>query len=155
MRGLIVSLSLLAVLLSAGTAAAQQAPDQIVRSIYAEYEGQGLGVSPTDPDMRAMFSSRLQSMLDEEQKRIDEDGIGLLDFDVFVDGQDFDLSDLTVGTAQVSGDKAQLDVTFLNFGEPRDYRYYFVKESGQWRIDEIESVGVGVGWKLSGLLNGG
>ncbi|MEJ8571839.1 DUF3828 domain-containing protein [Microbaculum marinum] len=155
MRRLLASFGLLAALLFSGGAVAQETPDQVVRSIYATYEGQGLGISPADPGMREIFSARLQALLAEEDQRIESDGIGLLDFDVFVDGQDFQVTDLQIGKPQVSGDEAHLDVRFLNFGEPREYRYSFVKESGRWRIDEIETVGADTDWKLTSLLNGG
>mgnify|MGYP000141505250 CR=1 FL=1 len=154
MRGLGSVVVVLVSLLSLDIAAAQDSPEQVVRSIYATYENGGLGVSPTDPDVQHAFSGRMRILLDEERRRIARNGLGLLDFDVFVDGQDFDVSDLKIGKPLVNGDKARLDISLMNMGEPRQFRFHFVREMGGWRIDEMETLGTGMPWRLSRLLAG-
>lgn len=154
MRRIAVLLGLIGALLSVSSLHAQDSPDKIVRSIYATYDGMGLGVAPTDPGVRDVFSSRLQALLDEEGRRIASNGLGRLDFDIFVDGHDCDVTDLAIGAPAVNGDMASLDVSLRNFGEPRQFRFHFVQERGVWRIDEVESLGGGTAWRLSGLLDG-
>ncbi len=144
----------IAVLAVASPAFAQQAPDVVIREIYSTYGNAGLGTSPTDPQMRPLFSARVRALLDEEDGRIRRDGIGRLDFDVFVDGQDFDVSDVMVGTPQISGNKAVVEVSLLNFGEPRRFRFLFVEEASAWRIDDIVAVRTDAPWKLTALLAG-
>ncbi|MCT8972589.1 YbjP/YqhG family protein [Microbaculum marinisediminis] len=144
----------IAILAAAPSAFAQQEPDAVVGEIYTSYEDNGLGVSPTDPALRDRFSARLQALLAEEDDRIDRDGIGNLDFDVFVDAQDFDITGIEIGTPEISGDKAEVAVGLLNFGQPRKFRYLLVMEDGAWRIDDIVAVSDDMPWTLSVLLAG-
>lgn len=144
----------IAILAAAPSAFAQQEPDAVVGEIYTSYEDGGLGVSPTDPALRDRFSARLQALLAEEDDRIDRDGIGNLDFDVFVDAQDFDITGIEIGTPEISGDKAEVAVGLLNFGQPRKFRYLLVMEDGAWRIDDIVAVSDDMPWTLSVLLAG-
>ena len=131
-----------------------QPPEAIVGSIYALYEGDGLGAFPTDPDVQTLFSARTRQLLDEEDKLAQRDGIGRLDFDVFVDAQDWDLSEVSIGAPQVSGDTAVVDASFRNFDEQRTLRYLFVNEDGAWLIDDIVSESADFSWSLTGLLAG-
>lgn len=131
-----------------------RAPDSIVRSIYSAYNGYGLGTSPTDPEIRDLYSARLRTLLAEEDHRVRRDGLGRLDFDIFVDAQDCDVSNLKVGAPRIDGDKAVVEVGFLNFGEPRQFRFLFVSEDGAWRIDEIVAVNETYPWELTALLSG-
>lgn len=133
---------------------AQSAPETIVKDIYDTYGGAGqIGLWPSDPGPREMFSARLRPLLEKDYERAESDGIGLLDFDIFVDGQDFDLSDVKIGKATVSGDRATVEARFRNFGEPRRVVYSFVREDGAWKIDEVSSPDGEYPWALSELLS--
>jgi Protein of unknown function (DUF3828) len=133
---------------------AQEAPDAIVREIYSAYNDGGLGASPTDPQVKALFSGRVQALLDEEDDRIQSEGIGRLDFDVFVDAQDCDVTDVVIAAPKIAGAKASVDVSLLNYGEPRRFQFLFVKEGDDWRIDDIAAVRSDAPWKLTALLKG-
>ena len=61
-----------------------------------------------------------------------------LDWDFVVDGQDWRLSNVKVGALSVAGDKATVTVTFRNF-RPCVNVYDFVREDGQWKVDDIET----------------
>lgn len=145
----------IASLLLASATAAQDDPDRIVADIYEAYSGHGLGISPTDPANRDMFSARLQGLLEKEEALVERDGLGALDFDVFVDGQDFDVSDVRVDAPEFAGEAASVTVSLLNFGEPRRLRFLFVEEGGRWRIDDIVSARADAPWTLTALLDGG
>lgn len=133
---------------------AQSAPEQIVSDIYDTYGGSAqIGLWPADPGPREMFSERLRPLLEKDFERAESDGIGLLDFDIFVDGQDFDITDVEVGKAAVSGDRATVEARFRNFGEPRRVVYGFVQEDGAWKIDEVTSPDGEYPWTLSELLS--
>ncbi|WP_436637867.1 DUF3828 domain-containing protein [Microbaculum sp. FT89] len=144
----------IAILVAAPSAFAQQGPDAVVGEIYSSYEDGGLGISPSDPALRERFSARLRALLAEEDARIDRDGIGNLDFDVFVDAQDFDITGIEIGTPEISGAKAEVAVGLLNFGQLRQFRYLLVMEDGAWRIDDIVAVSDDMPWTLSVLLAG-
>jgi hypothetical protein len=65
-----------------------------------------------------------------------------LDFDPVVDGQDFQLQDLTyqpVSTAVI--------VRFTNMGVGKTLVYEMVEQSGAWKIDNIRRPG-GDGWSV-------
>jgi hypothetical protein len=66
-------------------------------------------------------------------------GICALDWDFIVDGQDFTLSNIEVGSAAVAGDKATVTVKFRNFEDAEVNVYSFVREDGQWKVDDIET----------------
>ncbi len=129
-------------------------PEAIVGSIYALYEGDGLGAFPTDPDVLKLFSARTRLLLEEDDKLAQRDGIGRLDFDVFVDAQDWDLSEVSISKPEVSGETAVVDASFRNFDEQRTLRYLFVNEDGSWLIDDIVSESVDYPWSLTAILAG-
>ena len=54
-----------------------------------------------------------------------------------VDGQDWRLSNVKVGALRAAGDKAT--VTFTNF-RPCVNVYDFVREDGEWKVDDIERI---------------
>ena len=64
------------------------------------------------------------------------DAICALDWDFVIDGQDYRLSNVKVGSA---GDKAAVTVTFRNFTADSTNVYFFVREDGQWKVDDIET----------------
>jgi hypothetical protein len=66
-------------------------------------------------------------------------GICALDWDFIIDGQDYTLSDVKVGAPAVAGDKATVTVTFRNFDETDVNVYSFVREGGQWKVEDIET----------------
>ena len=66
-------------------------------------------------------------------------GICALDWDFIVDGQDYTLSNVEVGAAVVAGDKATVTVKFRNFDDAEMNVYSFVRENGEWWVDDIET----------------
>lgn len=64
-------------------------------------------------------------------------GVCALDWDFVVDGQDYKLSDVDVGPSVVDGDKASVTVTFTNLDAKCRNVYTFVREGGQWKVDDI------------------
>jgi hypothetical protein len=66
-------------------------------------------------------------------------GVCALDWDFVIDGQDSQLSDITIGSAVIAGDKATVTATFKNFTDACVNTYYFVREDGQWKVDDVET----------------
>ena len=64
--------------------------------------------------------------------------VGRIDWDVFVDGQDWKLSDLKITPVSQTATQADIRATFTNFGDPRDILISLVLEDGHWRIDEVQ-----------------
>ena len=64
-------------------------------------------------------------------------GVCALDFDFVVDGQDYKISNVDVGPTVAAGDKATVTVTFRNFDANSRNVYTFVREGGQWKVDDV------------------
>ena len=77
--------------------------------------------------------------------------VGKLDGDPLYDAQDMDIKYFAIGKPTVDGAKAQVHVTFENFGEKKDFVFSLVKGVSGWRIDNIE---YGEGRSLRGYLKG-
>lgn len=62
-----------------------------------------------------------------------------LDWDFVIDGQDWELSEVNVGSTRIAGDKATVTVSFKNVKTPCVNVYYFVRENGAWKVDDVET----------------
>jgi len=60
-----------------------------------------------------------------------------LDWDFVIDGQAWKLSQVKVGATVVAGDKATVTASFRNEGDACENVYFFVREDGWWKIDDI------------------
>lgn len=65
------------------------------------------------------------------------DEVGVLDFDVFYNAQDFDIKKLIVGRAKITGSKAVVPVSFTNSGRRENLTYSLTQEKGIWKISDI------------------
>lgn len=74
---------------------------------------------------------------DECEKK--EQGICALDWDFIINGQDYQLSDVSVGAAAIKGDKATVTATFKNMGGANRNIYHFVREAGVWKVEDVET----------------
>jgi hypothetical protein len=110
------------------------------------------------PDLKdqAPWSASLrQAMIDQDARFAavtDGDPEGI-DFDVFVNGQDWQLSNLNVASENVvTRTRALVRATFVNAGAATEVDYDMVWENGGWRIDDVRS-GVGAdAWDLRALV---
>jgi hypothetical protein len=84
-----------------------------------------------------IYSKRLQALLDKDERETQEGDVGRIDWDVFVDGQDFDLKELKIVPVSQDETKAQIRATFINLGDQKNMLFDLVREDGHWRIDEI------------------
>jgi hypothetical protein len=84
--------------------------------------------------------------------RSEEFEMPIIDFDPYINAQDYELSDLVISDPAVEGDHATVGVSFLNFGTPEDIRFSLVRRAEGWKIDDIEALGGEFPWRLSELL---
>jgi hypothetical protein len=123
-----------ALLLLVPAAHAFDTPEALLDAFYQPY------FSGDFPEDEAQFrSAELQALYDRDAEITPEGEMGAISFDPYIDGQDFDLTEFEIGEAEISGDTATVDVSFLNFGEPRSLTYELVLEEDGWRIDDVVS----------------
>jgi hypothetical protein len=66
-----------------------------------------------------------------------------IDWDFIINGQDWKISQVKVGPLQAAGDKATVTVTFKNMKSSNANIYHFVREGGDWKVDDIETHSAG------------
>jgi hypothetical protein len=146
---------LLAVVLGAAAPPLDQVdgdPVTLITAIYKTYTDIGPGEDGM-PGLPGVYSQRLQALIDKDEQDPPEGEVGKIDWDVFVDGQDWQLTDLNIVPVAKDEGRAQVRATFKNFGEPRDILYTLLPEHGRWRIDEIEET-LKPRWTMSKILLG-
>jgi hypothetical protein len=108
-------------------------PEALLEAFYQPY------LDGEFPEDDSHFRSEALHGLYERDGEITPEGeLGALGFDPYVDGQDYSLTDLEIGTPLIDGDQAIVDVTFNNFDEGRSLTYELVNEDG-WKIDDVIS----------------
>ena len=121
-------------------------PDPAVwlRQIYDLYHRAEKSRELNIPSSTELFAKRASKSLAALFKRNDAcdaegKGVCALDWDFVIDGQDWTLSNVKVGPIVAAGDKATVTVTFRNFKSACVNVYFFVREDGQWKVDDIET----------------
>lgn len=138
-------------------AAGADDPAAVIRPLYARYlRNSGSDNFPPMPD-RAPWSASLRQALVADEARwrrtqeVDPDG---LDFDPFVNAQDWLISDVNVTTdSVVPQSHAVVRASFSNAGTHEEVAYDMVWEDGGWRVDNMRSGGPPDGWDLRQLVN--
>ncbi len=116
-----------------GSAQAQfKTPEDGVRALYASYEGKDAKGfdSGSAKTLRRFFTPDLVKLWRRAKQ---------VDADFFIQGQDFEIADLKVGNAAITGDKATLDAAFTNFKTPMKLTYSLAKSADGWRISDAKS----------------
>jgi hypothetical protein len=122
----------------APAAAPASDPAAVIRPLYDRYMTEGAQF----PDFRnqAPWSASLWTQLEAMNARSEAMNEPILDFDPLIDGQDYQLSNLTVTTdALVENSSAVVRASFTNAGHPSEVVYDMVWEDGGWRVDNIRT----------------
>ena len=126
-------------------------PAELVRDVYARLiaaNQTGQGYDPGDD----LYSPRLKALEAAARKAAGTDVPCGLDFDIFFDGQEYDLKSADVSVAPGATADAQLVIAkFDSLGHPHEVHFTFRRIAGRWRLDDAESV-VGTRWVFSRLL---
>lgn len=124
------------VLGSTGVAAASgyDTPEAMLTALYAPY------LADEYADSDAFRSRALQALFDADAAATPEGDVGAIDFDPFIGGQEWVLSDFQIGAVAITGNTATAEVSFKNFDEPETLTYDLVNEDG-WKIDNVTSTG--------------
>ena len=80
--------------------------------------------------------------------------IGRLDFDPYIDGQDYRITGLKFGDPTIVGDTAKVEVTFKNFDTPEDLMFTLVKQTDGWKVDDVVSSNKEFPYSLKAIMEG-
>ncbi|NVD38796.1 DUF3828 domain-containing protein [Ensifer sp. HO-A22] len=148
MRSFIAVAALTLAVVSTSTSLAQpfKTPTALIEALYAPYLGNG-DTSERD----AFFSDGLTELYATDAQK-SQGEVGAIGFDPVINGQDWDIADLSVGKAEISDQTAIVTVRFENFSTPVTLRYSLIDEGGNWQVDDIESVEGDTRWRLSEIF---
>lgn len=132
-----LALALLITVAGALPAFAFDTPQALLKALYAPYAKADFDWSSFDESK--LRSKALNDLFAKDAAETPEGDVGRLDFDPYVDGQDYDLKNLKIGEPAITGDAASVEVTFKNFDQAEDMTYALVKESDGWKIDDVVS----------------
>ena len=131
---------LTALLVFAGSIApvwAYDTPKELLEAIYQPYLTADFDWSSWNAeDFR---SEELNALFAKADAETPEGEVGRIDFDPYINAQDYNITGLDVGEAKIDGDKATAEVLFVNFDLPQHMTYSLVKETDGWKVDDIES----------------
>lgn len=147
MRLALLASSLLLGLSSIAMAQSYDTPEALLEAFYEPYFTGDFAEDDTQ-----FRSAALQALYDADAANTPAGEMGALGFDPYVDGQDFLIEDFSIDAVAIEGDTAIADVSFTNFGEPRELTYDLVLEDGGWRIDDVTSVTPGNEYRLSEIF---
>lgn len=109
-------------------------PVKLLTAIYDQYSP---GREFPDPDFtHSQQSTRLNALYDADAKEANGE-VGRIDFDPFINGQDYEIKKLKIEEPLYAGGKAIVHVTFENFGDAQDLGIALVKEGEAWKVDDI------------------
>ncbi|MCB8820491.1 DUF3828 domain-containing protein [Microvirga rosea] len=138
-----IVLLLLFVAPSSPLMAAESTPQQFLTSIYKNYKGSDAsGVRWRGSKAGQYFDAALTKLILQDLKE-SKGEVGRIEFDPFVDAQDFDLDKLDIKIVSQDANAASALVSFNNLGEPHEIAYDLVKTPKGWRIANMT-------WKRSG-----
>ena len=114
------------------------APDALVKDLYKQH----------DADKSPFFQKKSRASVDKyfsksladtiwKEANEPRDGAGALDADPLYFAQDTDIKNFVVNQPKITGDKAEVVVTFDNYKEKEKFIYPLVKENGEWKISDI------------------
>jgi len=149
-----IARSALAALALSGVAALSAAtriddPKTFVAEVYRRLiETQSKGHTYDEPD--DIYTPRLAKLIRDDRKK-GKGGVGCLDFDFWVNGQDWELSNLAVTSTDDGPDRKTVIAKFRNLGNPEEIHFDFRRNAGRWQLDDVHSVSAQP-WTLSEIL---
>ena len=153
MRLAVLAVSFILAFTGLAAAQAYDTPESLIEAFYAPYlAGPEAFDGKAFDEQTTMRSAALQALYDQDAADTPAGDQGTLDFDPYIGGQDWTITDLVMEEAQVDGDTATIDVSFKNFGEARNLTYELVKEDGGWKINDLVSKTPGDEFRLSEIF---
>jgi hypothetical protein len=132
------------VLTALGGAAADAAttPSEMVADLYA------IAAGPR------MLSAALRKAMDAMEERSAKLNEPILDFDPVTNSQDPSVIDLKIAPEAADAHHATVAASFAQSDKPARVvvRYVFVREAGEWKLDDIKGADGGIRWDLRAII---
>ena len=103
---------------------------------------------------RKYFSKSFDLLVTTSETKAAHDGDRMIDFDPISASQDADPKTVTLKTNMMELGKAVVSASFTTFGKPIVVTYDFVKEDGDWKIDDIKGTTEKEAWSVRKILKG-
>jgi hypothetical protein len=129
-----------AALAAAAAFGADASPTAFITAIYNSYKGKDAKGTPLDNErtIRRYFEPKLAAAMAKDQKTsARRNEVGKLDFDPFLDAQDWEVDTFDIAVGNAAAGKAQAIVKFVNQGEPMTVTLDLVQANNAWRIYDI------------------
>jgi hypothetical protein len=138
-------------------------PVAIITAIYTRAaKGKGTGGGGFVTENKAAKAKYLSKSLVELWAQADahtpKDDVGPIDFDPVTNSQEPDIKSFKVAAEKLEADKAVIAVTVTGHRAPPSkaadqvIRYNFVRDNGQWKIDDISGAVDGEPWSVRDML---
>jgi hypothetical protein len=131
---------LAALLILAGSivpALAYDTPVALLEAIYEPYLSADFDWGKWQPE--EFRSEGLNALFAKDDEETPDDMVGRIDFDPYINAQDYNITGLEIGQAKIDGDTATVEVLFANFDLPQHMTFSMVKEADGWKVDDVES----------------
>ncbi len=132
-------------------------PRDIVAAIYKLAIVEAKKASPTSPffDRKARekyFSKGFDLLVTATETTAAHEGDASLDFDPISASQDAEIQKVTLKTDVIELNKAVVSATFLNRKQPTVVSYDFIREDGEWKINDIKGTTEKEAWSVRKIL---
>jgi hypothetical protein len=118
---------------------------EVYRRLIAAESGARSYFPPDD-----IYTPRLEKLLRDDRRKAKGE-VGCLDFEFWVNGQDYKLTNLAITSTVQGPDRNTVIAKFQNLGTPEEIHFDFRRNAGRWRLDDVQSV-LGERWILSEIL---
>jgi hypothetical protein len=124
-------------------------PKTFVSEVYRRLiASQSTHSSYTPPE--DIYTPRLEKLV-REDKRKAKGEVGCLDFDFWLNAQDWTITRLTITSVDDGQDRKTVIAKFRNINEPQEIHFDFRKNAGRWQLDDVHSLSAPP-WTLSEIL---
>ena len=124
-------------------------PKTFVTEVYRRFvAAQSTHSSYTPPD--DIYTPRLEKLL-RDDKRKAKGEVGCLEFEFWVNGQDWTITNLTITSTDQGQARKTVITKFFNFGDPQEIHFDFRFNAGRWLLDDVHSRS-SPPWTLSEIL---
>ena len=130
----------------------KRSPKALVADLYRQHNLKRSPFFQTRSRARVdrYFTKRLADLIWKDARE-SKGEVGALDGDPLYNAQDMKIKHFSIGSPKYSNGKAEVSVSFENFGKKNELVFQLVRDRNGWRIDDIK---YDDGTTLTGILGG-